>query len=359
MHATILTGNPLVATLTLPASKTDQTALGTARAHPCLCGVGVPRPDCPVHALWDQLLVLRRSFPALHVAGRPSPSLPLFPTLQGTAISKQNFVKTVLEGARRTGQQQQNADATLRLSGHSLRATGAQHLARLGADLLSIQLLGRWGSTAVLSYVRDAAVGPDAARSRSRALGASLQELSAAAAGAQLPAPTAADFEEQVQSWFRRWLGGSTDDLRSSIVSEIVELLRRPTRRRPRSASTSTSTSPSSSSSSRGSAGGAAGAAASEQRGDSPTGRSAEPEKPAANLGGLPAASLPTLTTVSHRVFERIHRVKTGPPEEPHLWISFCSWRFGRSKHACLPEDTHRKCERCILLGGTNWGSAE
>ena len=39
-----------------------------------------------------------------------------------------------------------------------LRATGAQGLARRGVDLWAIQLLGRWGSDAVRSYVREVAL---------------------------------------------------------------------------------------------------------------------------------------------------------------------------------------------------------
>ena len=131
-HAQIVPGTPVVATLLLPASKTDVAAMGTARAHPCICGSSRPRPDCPVHALWDQLLCLQRRFPDLHAQGLPLPSLPLFPTIEGKAIAKTAVVQTILEGADRTEQDKKNADGTLRLSGHTLRATGAQHLAKRG-----------------------------------------------------------------------------------------------------------------------------------------------------------------------------------------------------------------------------------
>ena len=40
------------------------------------------------------------------------------------------------------------------ITGHTLRVTGAQGLARLGLELWAIQLLGRWGSDAVQTYVR-------------------------------------------------------------------------------------------------------------------------------------------------------------------------------------------------------------
>ena len=58
-----------------------------------------------------------------------------------------------------------------RFSGHTCRATGAIHLASSGIDVWRIQLHGRWGSSAVLRYVRlsplsssmstEAAIGKD------------------------------------------------------------------------------------------------------------------------------------------------------------------------------------------------------
>ena len=49
-----------------------------------------------------------------------------------------------------------NEGATRRVSGHTLRVTGAQGLTRLGFPLWAIQLLGRWGSDAVKGYLREA-----------------------------------------------------------------------------------------------------------------------------------------------------------------------------------------------------------
>ena len=48
-------------------------------------------------------------------------------------------------------------DGSERVSGHSLRPTGAQGLTRLGLSLWQVQLMGRWGSEAVKTYVRAAA----------------------------------------------------------------------------------------------------------------------------------------------------------------------------------------------------------
>ena len=43
------------------------------------------------------------------------------------------------------------------VTGHFLRRSGAKALARLGVPLAKIQWLGRWGSSAVLAYVEEAA----------------------------------------------------------------------------------------------------------------------------------------------------------------------------------------------------------
>ena len=54
------------------------------------------------------------------------------------------------------GQPLKDAGGLCLHSGHALRVTGAQGLARAGLSLHAIQLLGRWGSNAVLLYVRQA-----------------------------------------------------------------------------------------------------------------------------------------------------------------------------------------------------------
>ena len=59
-----------------------------------------------------------------------------------------------------------SADGSERITGHSLRVTGARGLATLGVDTYAIQLLGRWGSGVVLRYVKAAAVSSAAAAAR-------------------------------------------------------------------------------------------------------------------------------------------------------------------------------------------------
>ena len=53
-----------VASLLLPASKTDTQAVGVSGSHRCGCGHGLASPGCPYHAAWGQLLWLKRMLPA-------------------------------------------------------------------------------------------------------------------------------------------------------------------------------------------------------------------------------------------------------------------------------------------------------
>ena len=82
--------------------------------------------------------------------------LPLFPALDGGFCDKVATVETICRAGDLLGVPRQSASGSERISGHSLRATGSQGLARMGLDLWAIQLLGRWGSDKVRSYVRSA-----------------------------------------------------------------------------------------------------------------------------------------------------------------------------------------------------------
>ena len=131
----------------LPASKTDQRAEGVARTHGCCCG-SVPRTDCPAHAAWDHASALKARF------GDRGPEAPLFPNLKGEVCHKETIAKTLEAAADHLGVPK--SSSTGRISGHTMRVTGAQGLAASGLDLWAIQLLGRWGSAAVKGYVQDA-----------------------------------------------------------------------------------------------------------------------------------------------------------------------------------------------------------
>ena len=76
--------NP-TATIFLPATKSDQEGQGVQRTHVCICGTGPPRHTCPAHAIWDQMLVLKETFPQSFVGGEPRGALPFSPRLVATS----------------------------------------------------------------------------------------------------------------------------------------------------------------------------------------------------------------------------------------------------------------------------------
>ena len=160
----------------LPASKTDVRAIGTAREHGCSRG-RVPSPSCPVHSAWDQLTFLRQHFPDKWQLGRPSADLPLFPAARGTACTKEAMTATIVHTAALLGVEVAAPGGSERVSGHSLRATGAQGLAAAGVDTWAIELLGRWGSDAVRGYIRDARLASAASMARRVADALPLEDL--------------------------------------------------------------------------------------------------------------------------------------------------------------------------------------
>ena len=176
----VVAGGRPVVRLTLPASKTDQMALGSGRAHRCICTTD-PGPGCPVHAVLDQLLWLRRTFPGRHVGGRPDLDLPLFPTPEGGVVAKGAMVDTIVHAARQL-RVPPSPDGTERPSGHSLRATGAQGLIALGWTPESVRLQGRWASEAVDRYTRLAPLAAQLSSSSCSAVGHDLANRTGAPA---------------------------------------------------------------------------------------------------------------------------------------------------------------------------------
>ena len=133
-------------TLNLPASKVDWKAKGTRRSWQCICGT---YPICPYHVLKGQVSNL----------GTTDVQSPLFPSEGGRFRTKDGVTATIREAARQAGQQVQDLSGAWLISCHTFRITGARTpaaLAWLGLDDITIQLLGRWGSDAVLSYLAEA-----------------------------------------------------------------------------------------------------------------------------------------------------------------------------------------------------------
>ena len=144
----------LAVTWSLPASKTDQQAVGALRTHGCACG-SPRKAGCVYHALRRQVERLQRLFPQRFTDGEADMDLPLFPDVEGNVVTKDAMTNTIVEAAAKLGVETVTKDKGARISGHSLRMTGAQGFARWGIEVWAIQLLRRWGSSAVLEYVQD------------------------------------------------------------------------------------------------------------------------------------------------------------------------------------------------------------
>jgi len=139
-----------VVTFTLPSSKTDTTGRGTSRSLSCTC-ISAIAALCPFHNLQRQVAWATGQ---AHIFKLPAAQHPVFPTRAGRAAEKQHVSATVVAIAVALGLVSDVAIGTRRFSGHTFRVTGAMYLASCGIDIWRIQLHCRWGSNAVLRYVR-------------------------------------------------------------------------------------------------------------------------------------------------------------------------------------------------------------
>ena len=109
---------------------------------------------CPVHVFIEHFAMLNHRFG--NQAGSLPEDMPLFPTICGGPATKHLAVSGIEAVAVRTGESLTTPDGTRRFGGHTLRVTGARHLAATGVDLLTLQVLARWDSEIILRYVADA-----------------------------------------------------------------------------------------------------------------------------------------------------------------------------------------------------------
>ena len=120
--------NPQVITLHLRHSKTDQFSRGAhiyfGRTQSVLC---------PVSALLTYMAI------------RPPTPGPLFIFLDGTPLTRQKLVYHLRKAVSNLG---------LTTAGHSFRIGAASTAARVGINDSTIQLMGRWKSSAFLTYIR-------------------------------------------------------------------------------------------------------------------------------------------------------------------------------------------------------------
>ena len=129
--------------INLPVSKVDWSAKGCRRTWSCICDKGYP---CPVHILKEHDVSLRRS-------GKQDG--PWFPDRYGRYCTKEGVVETIRRAVHESGGMAKDCSDMWIISGHTFRITGARTLSAWGLDPVTIQLLGRWGSMAVLSYLAD------------------------------------------------------------------------------------------------------------------------------------------------------------------------------------------------------------
>ena len=215
-----------------------------ARGHRCRCPSLPARAACPVCCVRDQLAFLRRQFPTAWVDGVPGWGLPLFPQASGAACAKDAFVGTIVQGALQLQVPLASADGATRVSGHSLRVSGAQGLTRMSFPLWAIQLLGRWGSDAVKGYVGDTALEVFSEGVAQQPRDAESLEAIFSAAGRSLPAddrpavrpgPTALD-RDAVEQLVARVTGDLHSELAAALRAEVrLELARRKPAERERS----------------------------------------------------------------------------------------------------------------------------
>ena len=150
--------------------------------------------------------------------------MPFFPNARGTAVSKAAMVETNVFAARFLHVALASPDRAIRISGHSLRTTGAQGFSAMGLDSWALELLGRWGGTTVRRYIREATISSAAARARSAAMSLTLPEVVDATrrgtAGTQ-PQLTAGEVLELLQAHVPGYLANS----RSYLLEEVRDAM--------------------------------------------------------------------------------------------------------------------------------------
>jgi len=137
----------------LPASKNDTAGKGVWRSHGCCCSdkQGADNPSfcgnkiCPFHVMTRHI----------KLSGPTTESTPLFPNLFGQHLSKHESI-LLIHKAVAWIMGFDDSEQVQHIGGHALRVAGAQALARAGTDTTLIQLVGRWGSAAILRYIQSA-----------------------------------------------------------------------------------------------------------------------------------------------------------------------------------------------------------
>jgi hypothetical protein len=139
----------------LPVSKTDPQAIGCKRTWGCVCppAVAEARTACPFHAA---SALLDHHLNHFATAGVLPADFPLFPGRDGGWCSRNGFLGTIAELARRLDACTTDALGRSTVGEHTWRVSGSRHLASLDVPLPIICLLARWGKDTIMRYVQDA-----------------------------------------------------------------------------------------------------------------------------------------------------------------------------------------------------------
>ena len=120
------------------------------------------RKFCPVHLLSRHVEELKKHF--VVQLGLEWRKLPLFPRADGNALSKEAVVSMLTRLVASYGGRTVDHLGRSCISGHTMRITGAQLLASLGLDPVTIGMHGRWSSNAILTYLGESPLSSVSAR---------------------------------------------------------------------------------------------------------------------------------------------------------------------------------------------------
>lgn len=98
-------------------------------------------------------------------------SVPVFPDRWGRICVKLQVVETFKQVARLLGIPESDLEG---VGGHACRVSGAQHLAKVGFDVVLIQWMARWVGGMVLRYIAEAPLGAITETHRKLAAGRSI-----------------------------------------------------------------------------------------------------------------------------------------------------------------------------------------
>ena len=235
--------------------------------------------------------------------------LPAIPRCARDVCSKAGVTDTIRAAADLIGQRLVDPGGLFLHTGHALRVTGSQALARAGLQELMIALQARWGSSAIRTYIRKA---PLAAAHTMAAMAIAGWERNRNPAGP--PTPFAASSASRATAQARRTTvarpapgrDARADALQSAthasnsrvdlVNQQMQELI--------------------------------------EWRASLQASIPAEPAGPAeAPEGEVPTCwnSIVAEFPFVYSINDKCHKVRVGFPEHPSRWHTFCSWPFGKS----------------------------